>query len=156
MMLTGVREAHAPSTPASLGATRRKAMNISSERSARRVIERTGRGVELAVPDKCREIVGEEIANLAELDICGWIFCQYLRIERVVALFGKHGRYALAPNFLHCRQDAQFIVDHDIAIGRVKALHIVKLFLFVDIDEDTVLESVPQAGSLHLARLEHR
>ena len=40
-------------------------------------------------------------------------------------------------------------------IGRVEACDIVKLFLFVDVDEDTIVEGLPQAGSFHLARLEH-
>ncbi len=72
-----------------------------------------------------------------------------------MTLLGKHGRNALAPDFLHCRQDAQFVVDQYIVIGRVETPNIFKLLLLVDVDEDTVVECVPEAGSFHLARLEH-
>ena len=43
----------------------------------------------------------------------------------------------------------------DIVIGRVETLDIVKLLLLVDVDEDAAVERVPEAGSFHLARLEH-
>ena len=72
-----------------------------------------------------------------------------------MTLFGKHGRDALAPDFLDCRKDAQFVVDQDIVIGWVETPDIFKLLLLVDVDEDTVVERVPEAGPFHLARLEH-
>ena len=65
----------------------------------------------LVLLEECRQIVGEEVADLGKLDIRGRIFGQYFRIEGIVALFGKHGRDAFAPDFLHGGQDAQFVVD---------------------------------------------
>ena len=37
----------------------------------------------------------------------------------------------------------------------MEAFNVVKLLLFVDIDEDTVVERAPETGPFHLARLEH-
>jgi Acetokinase family len=101
------------------------------------------------------EIALHEIADLAKSDIRGRILGQSLGIERIVPLFGKHGRHAFAPDFLHRGQDAQFVVDQDVMIGRVDTPHIVEFLLLVDVDEDAVVEGFPQARSFHLARLEH-
>jgi hypothetical protein len=72
-----------------------------------------------------------------------------------VPLLGKHGRNPFAPDFLHFGQDAQFVVDQYIMIGRVKTLNILKLLLLVDADEDPVVKRAPEAGSFHFARLEY-
>ena len=75
-----------------------------------------------------------------DIDVGGRTFRQYLGVEGIVALFGKHGRDTLAPDLLHSRKDAQFVVDQDIVIGRIETPHIVELLLLVDVNEDAVVE----------------
>ena len=79
-----------------------------------------------------------------------------LRVERVVALPGKHRRHPAAPDLLHRIQDAQLVVDQHVVLGRIEPRDVVQLVLLVDVDQHAVLERAPQARALHLARLEHR
>jgi hypothetical protein len=61
------------------------------------------RDLDLVLLEKCRQVASEEIANFGKLNIRGWILGQNIRIERIVPLFGKHGRHAFAPDLLRCR-----------------------------------------------------
>src|SRR6266436_6930458 len=104
---------------------------------------------------ECRHIASNEITDLGQLDVRSRIVGENFSIERIVALLGKYRRHPLAPDLLHCGQDAQLVVDEHVVVGGIEARDVIKLPLFVDVDEDAVLECLPKAGSFHFARLEH-
>jgi hypothetical protein len=61
-------------------------------------------------PEQCGQIVSDEIADLGKLDIRGRTFGQYVGVECVVTLFGKHGRDTLAPDFFYVVMDSELVV----------------------------------------------
>ena len=72
-----------------------------------------------------------------------------------MTLFGKYSGNSFAPDFLHRGENTQLVVDQDIVIRGIEAFDVIELLLFVDVDKDTAVERLPEAASLHLARLEH-
>jgi len=83
------------------------------------------------------------LADFAKLDIRGRIFGQSFGIERIVALLGKYGRHAFAPDFLHRGQDAQFVVDQDVVIGRITLLDIIQLLFLVNVNQHIAIDRFP-------------
>src|SRR5262249_39304419 len=53
-------------------------------------------------------------------------------------------------------EDTQLIIDHDIALCRINALHLGKFKLLMDINEHVAGKGRPEPGAFDLARLEHR
>src|SRR6266436_9888880 len=104
---------------------------------------------------ECRHIASNEITDLGQLDVRSRIAGVNFWIERIVALLGKYCRHPFAPDLLHRGQDTQLVVDEHVVVGGIEARDVIKLPLFVDVDEDAVLECLPKAGSFHFARLEH-
>src|SRR5262249_46733622 len=72
-----------------------------------------------------------------------------------MALFGKYRGDPLAPDLLHRSKNAQLVVDKHIMIGGIEALYVFELAFLVKVDEHMIIDRAPQAGALHLARLEH-
>ena len=66
----------------------------------------------------------------------------------------KDGGQALAPHLLHGGEYAQLVVDHDVVIGGKAPLDGIQHLLLVQVNENSPVHRVPQAGALHLARLE--
>lgn len=52
------------------------------------------------------------------------------------------------------RQQADFVVDHDVVPGRVFGFHVVEFQLFVYINKDVAFEGVVEAGAIDFAGLE--
>src|SRR5262249_12979527 len=96
-----------------------------------------------------------QITDLGELDVRSRIVGESFWVERIGALLGKYRSNPFTPDLFHRRQDPELVVDEHVVIGGIEALDVIKLQFFVDIDEDTVLERLAEAGSFHLARLEH-
>src|SRR5262249_56522776 len=61
---------------------------------------------------------------------------------------------SIVPDLLHCRQNAQFVIDHDVMTGGIALPHIVQHLLLVNIDQHSALDGFPQSGTLNLSRLE--
>src|SRR5262249_45218970 len=95
-------------------------------------------------------------ADVVQLNIRGPTAGEKLWILRVVTLPWEHSRDALAPHFLDRIEDAQFVIDHHIPLSGIKALHIGKFLLLMDIDEDAAVESCPNPGPIDFPRLEPR
>src|ERR1700744_5779704 len=72
-----------------------------------------------------------------------------------MTLAHENGHQALAPYPFHSGEDAQLVVDHDVTRGRKSSLHVGEHLLLVEVDQDTPLDRIPQAGPLYLARLKH-
>ncbi len=79
-----------------------------------------------------------------------------LRVPRVVALLQENGGDAPAPDLFDRVEDAQLIIDHYIPLCWIKALHIGKFPLLVDINERAAVEGRPEPGALDLPGLEYR
>jgi hypothetical protein len=90
------------------------------------------------------------------LNIRGLAVGENMRVSRVVTLLRQHGADALAPNTLDCVEDAQLVIDHHIPPCRIKALHVSKFLLLVNVDEHAAIESCPKPGTVDFPRLEHR
>jgi hypothetical protein len=73
---------------------------------------------------------------------------------RIVALARKHRRHALAPLRLHHIENAQLVVDQYIMRRRIEPFDVGKLVLLVNVDRHPVMERLPEARALDLARLE--
>ena len=67
----------------------------------------------------------------------------------------EHGRDATAPDFLDSRQDAQLVIDKHVAVCRIAFLNVIKLELFVDIDQHVAIHGCEQPGASDLERLEN-
>ena len=101
-----------------------------------------------------RKVVLKQIADVFYGYVSRRIFRKDLRILCIMALPGKNGREPLAPCLFHGRQDTQLVVHHDILICRIPLFHIRELELFMNIDEDVVVNGLHQSRALDLARLE--
>src|SRR5262249_44215560 len=61
---------------------------------------------------------GGELADVVDGEVGGRIFRDLRKIERIVPLPDEDSGETVAPALLHCRKDAQLVVDHDIAVRR--------------------------------------
>src|SRR5208282_6187897 len=77
------------------------------------------------------------------------------RIEGKLSLPGEHCRYAVTPSLLDGGQDAQLVVHQHVVLSGIPLLDILQGLLFVDINKDVAFDSLENAGTLDLARLEH-
>ena len=78
-----------------------------------------------------------------------------IRVVGELPLERQHRRHAVAPVPLRRRQDPHLVVDEDVPLGGVPALHVVELFLLVDVDENAV-DDRRQTRARDLPRLEDR
>jgi hypothetical protein len=99
-------------------------------------------------------VVLHQLSDSFQCDVCLRVSRKNFRIERVVALFGKNRGDFAAPDFLYFRQNADFVVDQDVMIGREAAFHVVQFFFLVNIDEHVAIHRLINPGALNLARLE--
>src|SRR3954468_9751087 len=65
----------------------------------------------------------------------------------------KDSRNALAPDRLHCREDPELIVDHNVSSSRVPALDVGEHLFLVNVDEDATVDGLPETRALDLSRL---
>jgi len=77
----------------------------------------------------------------------------HLGVERVVTLAGKNGRQARPPDLLDRGQDAQLVVDQDIAPSRVSYLDVRRFLLLMDVNQHAACDRFKQSGTFDLARL---
>ena len=66
----------------------------------------------------------------------------------------EHGRYALSPETLDCRQDAQLVIDDHVMVGRIAPLDIIQGFFLMDIDQHMSIHSIGQTCAFDFAGLE--
>ena len=61
----------------------------------------------------------------------------------------------LAPDFFDFGQNADFVIDQDIVIGREAAFNVVQFFFFVNINQHVAVDRFINSGALNLSRLEN-
>ncbi|MBN8904693.1 MAG: HAD-IC family P-type ATPase, partial [Rhodospirillales bacterium] len=74
---------------------------------------------------------------------------------RIVLSVTATGSETVLARIIRLVQDAQLVVHQHIMPRGVQAFHVVEFLFLVDVDQHVVMENVPQAGAVHLARLEH-
>src|SRR5262249_55516305 len=92
---------------------------------------------------ECRQSEIIQIADLIQLNVRRLVAGKTSSILRVMALHREHGGYALAPDLFDRIEDTPLIVDHDIALCRINALHFGKFKLLVDINEHAAVKGGP-------------
>src|SRR5579871_5196446 len=65
------------------------------------------------------QIVVHQITDAADCDVCGRVGGNNLRIECVMSLTHKDRCQLIAPDFLHCRQNPDFVIEHDVMRRRI-------------------------------------
>lgn len=81
--------------------------------------------------------------------------CLQLRIIGVVALQWLNRRHPIPPYFLNGCQNAQFVIDEDITLGRVACFDVFRLSFLMDVNQHIAVNRFEQSGSFDLARLKH-
>src|SRR5215468_4994981 len=64
----------------------------------------------------------EQLTDACERHISRWPLGDFTRVVGVMALARKNGSEPLTPDRLHCREDAQLVIDHHILPRRVTLL----------------------------------
>src|SRR5271155_3469259 len=78
------------------------------------------------------------------------------RVKGVVSLLRKYGCYPLAPSLLDRVENGDFVVDQHVTSCRIDAFDRRQLLLFVNINQDVVVELLPEPGTIDLSRLKDR
>src|SRR5262249_42227830 len=99
----------------------------------------------LEFPLECSQIVSHQVSDTRQIDVRRRILGKGLCIVRVVALFRKYGGNAFTPDLLYLGQDAQFVIDEHVMIGRVETFDIFEFLLLVNVNEHTIIDRPPEA-----------
>jgi len=67
----------------------------------------------------------------------------------------KDGGDILAPGLLDSCQDSQFVINHDIVLGGISSLYIIKFKLFMNIDQNILFEGFTQSRAVDFSGLEN-
>ena len=92
---------------------------------------------------KRRQIVIEQTADMLNSNVGLRVSVHFSGVERVMPLARKDSRQPVPPDLFHRSEDAQFVVHHDVMVGRVASFDISQHLLFVDVNQDTALDRFP-------------
>src|SRR6516164_6144488 len=97
----------------------------------------------------------KQLSDAPDTDIGRAVFCKRFLVLRVVTLSREHRGDAVLPSVFNGLEDAQLVINHDIVLRGIKALHRCQFFFFMNKDQHMSVKGFPQTCAFHLAWLEH-